>query len=185
MIDQAFARFNSIRGELEAAIADLHSEQDARLQLINRIIIEVLGWPYPLIRTEPATGSGYIDYVLLDANKRNLCVIEAKKVGALELDTITSRLTTVGVGGQVLKPAMDGIKQAIRYSAEVGTVYAVLTDGARWVFFRAIRSDGLPPKEGKAFVFPSLTSILEDFATFYELRAGLKNLDRTISGVSA
>jgi hypothetical protein len=36
---------------------------------------------------------------------------------------------------------------------------------------KTLTTDSLPPKEGKAFVFPSLTSILEDFATFYELLA--------------
>jgi hypothetical protein len=38
-------------------------------------------------------------------------------------------------------------------------------------FFRATRTDGIPPREGRGIIFPSLTSITVDFFTFYELLA--------------
>jgi hypothetical protein len=169
--DDAFKRLNAIRPEFEAAIKTNQSEQDARLKLIDRILTEVLEWDYELIHTEPATDSGFVDYVLSDELKRSVCVIEAKKIGVLKIDSASPNLITANVGGSVLKRATDGISQAIRYSAEVGAVYAAVTDGVRWIFFRSTRADGLSPKSGKAFVFPSLAAILEEFSTFYELLA--------------
>jgi hypothetical protein len=38
-----------------------------------------------------------------------------------------------------------------------------------WIFFRATRTDGLPPKEGKVIIFPCFDAVLNDFSTFYEL----------------
>jgi hypothetical protein len=44
-----------------------------------------------------------------------------------------------------------------------------VTDGNVWIFFRATRTDGIRPKEGKAILFPTFNSIVEDFPTFFEL----------------
>ena len=134
------------------------------------MLTEVLLWQHELIKTEPPTASGgFIDYALSDGNGHSLCVIEAKKIGELPIDTASTSMATVNVGGQVLKPVAAAISQATRYCADVGATYAAISDGERWAFFRAIRNDGRPPREGKAFVFPSLKAVLEDFSTFYEL----------------
>jgi hypothetical protein len=172
-VDEAYQSLSAIRAQLDDALKSARSEQDARFKLINRILVEVLGWSHSLVDTERPIQSkdGFVDYSLRDLSGRTIAVIEAKRIGAIELDTATQHLTPVKVGGQVLKPALDGIQQAIRYAAQVGTAYAVVTDGVRWIFFRALRSDGIPPLEGKAFVFPSLAAVQEDFATFYELLA--------------
>jgi hypothetical protein len=170
-IDDAFRKLNDMKGEFERAISNVKSEQDARLKLINRFLIEVLGWSYDEIRTEPHVESGYVDYLLSDSKKRNLCVVEAKKVGGLPLGTASAKRTVANVGGQVLKDAQDGITQAIRYSSDTGCPYAAVTDGNSWIFFRAVRTDGLPPRDGKAIIFPSFESVLEDFYYFYELLA--------------
>lgn len=170
-IDQSYKKLSTLRADFERAFVECASEQDARFKLINRFLTEVLGWAHEPIKTEIPTESGYADYTLFDASNRAIGIIEAKKIGALTIDTASTALTAVNIGGQVLKPASDGIQQAIRYCAEVGATYASLTDGERWIFFRAIRNDGQPPSTGKAFVFPSFTAVLEDFATFYELLA--------------
>jgi hypothetical protein len=75
----------------------------------------------------------------------------------------------VKLGGQVLRHVSDGISQAIDYCTDLGTSYGVVTDGNAWIFFRATRTDGLPPKEGKAIVFPCFDAIMHDFPAFYEL----------------
>jgi hypothetical protein len=169
-IDAAKVTLDGILPDLEAALRDHGSEQDVRLKVINRVLVEVCGWGYRQIKTEVANERGFADYALRDANTRTLCVLEAKKVGKLIIDTASTKKLEVQVGGSVLKKAKDGIDQAVGYCVETSCSYAAITDGQSWVFFR-LRTDGMPFREGKAIVFPSFASVLEDFATFYEMLA--------------
>ena len=169
-VDTAKAILDHIHSDIEAALHEAGSEQDARLKIINRMLVEVCGWTYGQIKTELANSRGFADYALSDAKQRTLCVLEAKKVGKLAIDTASTKKMEVLVGGSVLKTAKDGIDQAVAYCVEVSCSYAVVTDGQSWIFFR-LRTDGLPFRDGKAIVFPTFKSIVDDFATFYELLA--------------
>src|SRR5437660_6054682 len=89
----------------------------------------------------------------------------------MSIDNVSKNKTDVTLGGQILRHAGDGICQAIEYCTNLGTSYGIVTDGNAWIFFRATRTDGLPPKEGKAIVFPCFDAVLQDFPTFYEMLA--------------
>ena len=167
-IDAAYTNLTAISSEIGAALAAGGSEQDARLKIINRVLTSILGWRYDQIKTEVSNEKGFADYALRDDNDRTLCVVEAKKTGRLTVDTVSLKKTEVLIGGQVLKPAMDGVNQAVNYCIEMSAGYASVTDGNVWIFFR-LRTDGIPFRQGKAIVFPSFTAVLEDFASFYEL----------------
>jgi hypothetical protein len=169
-IDAAKARLDGISTGLEAALDRKGSEQDARLQIINRMLIEVCGWRHDQIKTEVANERGFADYSLIDGKGRTVCVVEAKKTGRLIIDSASVKKTAAQVGGSVLKKAKDGIDQAVGYCVETSCGYAVVTDGQAWIFFR-LRSDGVPFREGKAIVFPNFAAVGEDFATFFELLA--------------
>ncbi len=56
-----------------------------------------------------------------------------------------------------------------KYAATKGLPFAAVTDGRIWAFFKASRTDGVPPVEGKALVYPDLTAIETHFTEFYEL----------------
>jgi hypothetical protein len=170
-VDKAFDGLTSIASELRDALRDGVTEQDTRLQVIDRFLTTVLGWPHNSIRTEVNANSRFADYALMDDSNRCLGVLEAKKTGVLTVDTASQRKTDAKLGGRVLRPAMDGISQAMDYCADLGTAYAIVTDGNTWIFFRATRTDGLPPKEGRAIIFPNFTAVIDDFSTFYELLA--------------
>ena len=170
-IDEAKARLDAIAPQIEGALRTPGSEQDARLKIINRFLTEVLGWSFEQIKTELANDRGFADYALRDVSlKRVLCVLEAKKTGLLTVDTASTKKTEVQVGGSVLKTAKEGIDQAAGYCVEISCSYAVVTDGQVWIFFR-LGMEGRPFRQGKAIVFPSFASVVEDFATFYELLA--------------
>ncbi|MGJ4962668.1 hypothetical protein [Bradyrhizobium sp. HKCCYLRH3061] len=167
--DEARNNLEAILPSIESAIAEAGSEQDARLQIINRVLTEVLGWGFEQIKTELANDRGFADYALWDEQyTRVVCIVEAKKTGHLVIDTVSSKKTEVQLGGSVLKKAKEGIDQAVGYSVEMSCNFAVVTDGNSWIFFR-LSMEGRPLREKKAIVFPDLASVLEDFATFYEL----------------
>jgi hypothetical protein len=121
--------------------------------------------------TEPPSPSGYIDYLLTIGERRGAIVIEAKRSGLLATHSVSSKSAVLSLAGPVLQPLREGIKQALGYATEQGAPVAVLTDGRCWLFFKASRTDGLPPLQGKGVFFPSLDSISDDFPRFAELLA--------------
>lgn len=167
-IDLAKERFDGLHQELTQSNIPLETEQDARLHIIDRILIEVLGWDRQGIQTEPHTESGYIDY-LLSAGGRNRLVVEAKRTSKLLLDTRQPRMAWYKVSGPALQSAVKGLEQAQRYCTERAVLFSALTTGVEWIGFWAVRTDGLPPKDGKAVVFPSFEAIQQNFALFYDL----------------
>src|SRR6478736_2519063 len=90
-LDIAYNRFATLSAEWTKQEFNLHSEQDVRFQVINRMLTEVLGWDFSDIKTEPHIDSGYIDY-LIALKGRNRLVIEAKKAGSVLIDTSNQRV---------------------------------------------------------------------------------------------
>jgi energy-coupling factor transporter ATP-binding protein EcfA2 len=167
-LDAAKKAFDEIRRFADTNEAVIETESDARFQLIDRILVDVLGWRREGFKTEPPTGSGYIDY-LLTAGGRNMFVVEAKKLGKVLVTTKLSGLRYFKTGGAALKDALGGIEQAARYASAKSVGFAALTTGQTWVGFRPNRLDGVEYKDGEAAVFPDMAAIEKDFASFYDL----------------
>ncbi|BAY61652.1 hypothetical protein NIES22_17190 [Calothrix brevissima NIES-22] len=167
-IDQAKINFDLLYTELLQSHIKIETEQDTRFQIIDRILTEVLGWERYEILTEPHTESGYIDY-LLASGGRNRLVVEAKRISKRLIDTHQPRMAWYKVNGPALQSATDGLNQAQRYCTDKAVLFCALTTGVEWIGFWAVRTDGTPPSEGKAVVFPNLQSIQTNFATFYDL----------------
>jgi hypothetical protein len=85
-IDAARKRFEELAREWIPRQEEIETEQDARFQVIDLMLTEVLGWPRPEINTEPHTDSGFVDY-LLRSGSRPLLVVEAKRVSKELVDT--------------------------------------------------------------------------------------------------
>ena len=167
-VDAAYNSFAALKEGWDKCRPGLHSEQDVRFNVIDRMLTEVLGWAHSDIKTEPNVESGYVDY-LVTHRGRNRLVVEAKRASALLVDTAIERVANYQLGGAALRSAKDGVSQAQRYCSSTGVQFAGLTTGFEWIAFWAVRSDGRPPTEGKAIVFPNLNSIGDNFALFYDL----------------
>jgi predicted type IV restriction endonuclease len=85
-IDQAKAQFEQIYAELSQGDIHIETEQDARFQVIDRILTDVLGWKRAEIKTEPATDTGFVDY-LITSEGRNILVVEAKRTSTPLVNT--------------------------------------------------------------------------------------------------
>jgi len=167
-IDIAHERLSSLIDEFERILAEKPNESDTRLKILDRMLTEVLTWKHSAILSEPPTQSGFIDY-LLSIGDRPVAVIEAKKSGKLKPATKNQEKMVIALDGPVAKPLKDGIKQAIRYSAESGVSYALLSDGNTSLFFQSTRKDGRKPIQGKGILFPTIRSVLEFFPAFHDL----------------
>ena len=167
-IDSSKISFNKIKNTISNNINLIETEEDSRVQIINRILTETLGWEFRDIKTEKHIEKGYIDY-LLNTKGRNRLIIEAKRKDKLLIDTSNPKLGNYKIDGPALKSASEGICQAINYCSKTGVPFAVLTTGFEWIAFIANRTDGISPLEGKAITFPSLEVIENNYALFYDL----------------
>jgi predicted type IV restriction endonuclease len=179
-IDTAFAELERLLEEAQQFAGTLFTESDSRIKIIDTMLIQVLGWNKGDIFTEEKAGQGYLDYKLaIDGLPK--VIIEAKRD-----DRIFELENRECAGGYKLSgPAFknpdfqEGMRQAIQYSAYKGTELACVTNGREWIIFRSNRfGDGVDTLEGKAFVFPSLQCVHDQFALFFDLlaRQRVKNL---------
>jgi len=163
--------FDAVRKIAAEAIENLHkirTEEDAKLQIITRVLTEVLGWAHSDIGTEVANKGGYSDYEITD-NGHPIIVVEAKKRGVLEVGSVErGKIKNLKIKGPSLQKTQDGIFQVAGYANPRGIPLAVLTDGEVWIVLRP-HVEGAPFWEKETFTFPSMDAVLNNFSTFYEI----------------
>lgn len=170
-VDTAFQRLEQIRQAVAALPTPPVTEQDVRFQVIDPILVEVLGWPKGSVSNEEHALGGFIDYKLSVEGLARL-VVEAKR-DARPLGVADKRAgQAFKLSGPVFKPeaAQEGIRQAIDYCGRKSAELACVTNGSEWIVFRGNRlGDGHDVTDGVGFVFPSLESVAENFALFHKL----------------
>ena len=171
-IDAAFRRLEQIFPDLVLDSNNV-TEADVRLRIVDRMLLEVLGWRHDDVRCEKrASGAaGFADYTLGETGRTRL-VVEAKRDNReLGCENRNSG-RPYKLDGPVFKPegVREGIDQAIRYCGEFSAELACVTNGREWVVFRGSRmGDGLPVRGGMAFIFPELAAVRENFKLFHTL----------------
>ena len=144
------------------------NEADTRFHIIDRLILDCLGWPRASMHLEQSLGRQYTDYELGDPRS---VIWEAKRVGdqfqlpADPKNTIIADLPSlIALDAAVA----DAIKQVQRYSSDRGVELAVATNGHQLVAFLATRNDGLPPLQGRCLVIREPTELLGQFPTIWQ-----------------
>lgn len=167
-LDQAAERFDEIVQDVQGNLDKITSEEDSKIQIINRIFNECLGWPYKDFKAETKHENGFSDYILYSEDAPSL-LIEAKRIGVFEIETAQKDIVKYfKISGTALKKSIEGIEQATSYAAPNGLPIAVLTDGLKWIVFKTF-VPGANYKTKQAIVFPSLEAISASFNIFYEL----------------
>ncbi len=167
-LDEAHEKLQEIQREINENISNIESEEDAKLQIINRILIECLNWKFSDIKAETHHENGFSDYIL-SVNQNPALLIEAKRIGVIEIDTAEkNRVRHLKLSGSSLKRSIKGIEQAVSYALPNGFNMAVLTDGLKWIIFKTFVS-GANFKTKEAIVFPSIDAVVSDFSNFFDL----------------
>lgn len=168
-LDEGKAAFETLRSQWESVLESIDNEADTRFKLIDHILSAVLGWNrLGDFNLERYGESGFADYVL-SADGRDRMIVEAKRIGAVLIGTRAKSTQYLVAKSAALANAQAGLKQAQGYCVDTGTTFAVLTSGVEWIAYWAVREYGKKPSEGKVIVFPSLESISQDFAQFWDL----------------
>lgn len=167
-IDRAYDAFRTLKEEIAQLGDSIITEQDARLKVIDRMLIDVLGWHPKDVKTEPHSPSGYTDYLLsIDSVPR--FVVEAKRIENTLIDTLSSKAGAYKVGGPALASASAGIRQAASYCLDHGPDFAVLTTGIAWIGFQPFPRGFRSYRDAKAIAFPNLDEVDANFAQFFDL----------------
>lgn len=170
-VDQSFEALKRIKESFQEFYdKNLYiTEADTRINLIDKILTEILLWPGADISREPRSENGYLDYLLKINGKKFICV-EAKKEGITFEFPKDKKRKYYKINGSFSKDknVNDTIIQARNYCDECAIRYAIVTNGYTWIIFRAIRED-IAWKEGSARVFYSIDDILESFIEFWNL----------------
>jgi len=146
------------------------NEATTRLHLIDTLLHRVLGWPLEQIDAEESYEGTYTDYILGKPQRR--LIVEAKKEGihfslpaGLRGNVHSISSLTDGEAGKPLKQA---ITQVSGYCATRGVAMAAACNGTAIVAFLAVRTDGVPPLEGRALVFSNLEDMRDNFRLMWD-----------------
>jgi hypothetical protein len=139
------------------------NEATTRLQLIDTILFECLGWDKRDCISEERNEHQYADYTLGKPYKH--CIWEAKRESIgftlpAGLSSGVLRLPTVLGAGADIRLAAE---QVLDYCQRRSVGIAVICNGRQLVAFLANRQDNIPPLEGKALVFNSLEEMRTKF----------------------
>ena len=151
------------------------SESDTRSKILDKLLIEVLGWTEFDIEREGWVRVGFFDYELKTAVFQ--FVIEAKKN--------FSEFKLPAKGNEVkLKSIYNGNKdvfdQIRQYVFERGLSYGVITNGTQFIIGQFSNTQGKDWKEQKCIFFKDLSDIKANFDKFYDLlsREAISNYGR-------
>lgn len=146
------------------------SETDTRVKIIDKILIDCLGWSEIDIRREEHVNSGYIDYIIRSGKKG--LIIEAKKIGTFfELPAGINYSSNLTISKLFLKnkELNQHFEQVEKYCIDSGIQFGCFTNGLSWVVFPAIRTDGIRLHNSKVIVFRNLEDIENNFLQFWNV----------------
>lgn len=143
------------------------NEATTRVQLIDSLLFQCLGWDVRDCLAEHRFEGNYADYSL--GNPMKLAIWEAKREGiTFEVPAgFTKRTCAIRTLTDSDKAINEAIRQVLGYCHERGVGIAVVSNGHQLIAFLASRYDGTPPLDGQALVFSSLQQMVADFHTLW------------------
>ena len=165
-LDEGKKAFDRLLKETRGTDFDWN-EAETRFHFIDRLLVECLGWPRPLIRMERHGDGKFADYIL---GEPVAVIWEAKRQGNyFDLPADRSRRTLQLLRSIRLasESASSAIKQVHRYCVSRGAEFAVVCNGSQLIAFLAIRI-GYPPLEGRALVFRDSDQMSAEFHTIWQ-----------------
>ncbi|MGZ8876414.1 MAG: hypothetical protein ACXW1F_08075 [Halobacteriota archaeon] len=163
------------KAQLERLLSEINNnaisrnESETRFHIIDRIIIECLGWPRDKVHVEQPLERTFTDYELGEPRRS---IWEAKREGRIfELPAdpnqklVVDLPSVMSLGGEVA----EAIRQVQRYCSERGVEVAVATNGPQLIAFLATRNDGKAPLKGRCLVTYSYKHLLDNFPKVWQM----------------
>lgn len=145
------------------------NEANTRFHIIDRILIECLGWPKQpeKFKVEEHADGEFRDYVL---GSPEVVIWEAKRSGAyFDFPADIEKKTVQSIQGifAVSKTAETAMRQVQGYCNDSGIEFAVVCNGHQLIAFAAVRI-GHSWLKGKALAIRSFQHLDEEFALMWQ-----------------
>ncbi|MEP2688700.1 hypothetical protein [Maribacter dokdonensis] len=140
------------------------SESDTRSKILDKLLIEVLGWSEFDIEREGWVRVGFFDYEIKTAAFQ--FVIEAKK--NFNLFKLPAKGNEVKLRS-IYNGNKDVIDQIRQYIFERGLSYGVITNGTQFIIGQFSNNQGKDWKEQKCIFFKDIADIKTNFDKFFDL----------------
>jgi hypothetical protein len=178
--DEGAARIEQLARYGGEHLADLN-EATTRLHMIDALVFDCLGWEKKDVIAEEyqqrADRAEYTDYTFYAP--RRIMILEAKREGEWftlpdSKVAITYEISSIKRGNNPLTKALEQVAQ---YCQSRGVPIAVICNGHQLLGFVANRTDGTPPLDGRAVIFPSLWHMREHFTDLWNCfsKEGIEN----------
>lgn len=166
--DISFKNIKDLNTYYESHAALKRNEATTRLQLIDTLIFDCLGWSKEDCHPEESYNGEYSDYSLSAPHR--LLIVEAKKEDIyFELPVGMHRsVYSISFFERSNKDVYAAIKQAIGYCLDRGAPFGCVCNGHQLIAFLASRTDGVPPLNGKALVFDSIQEMENRFLELWQ-----------------
>lgn len=146
------------------------NEATTRFHLINSLFLDCLGWNKADIEIEHQENGERTDYEFYAPRK--VLIVEAKREGKyFELPISTNKRIEFSI--PALRRDYTDVKMALfqvsDYCQHRGVPFGAVCNGHQIILFIASRRDGQSPLDGRALVFDSLQTMLENFVEFWNV----------------
>lgn len=166
--DQGAASLDELCTQVESGSDQSDNEATTRLRLIDKLLMDVLGWPADQINCEEYHEGGFLDYVVGAPQAR--LVLEAKRVGLhFEVPAGTeSGILSLRQFAEYSDTNRKAVDQVLVYCQHAGIPIAVLCNGDQIVTFLGSRSDGVAPREGDAIIYKNFSDARLQFTSLWD-----------------
>ncbi len=161
-LDKSKEEFISFLKEYEDLKALDINESDTRSKIIDRILIDILGWEEQDISREGHVDSGFYDY------KINIpgfhLIIEAKRQF---LDFTLPQKRKKTSFNLLLSENKEVITQIREYLTDTGISYGIITNGKQFLLGKFVNTDGTSWKNNQCLIFDGFEDIENRFIEFH------------------
>lgn len=178
---QCLNRLENLVETATTASSEHRNEATVRLQLIDELLFDCLGWDKSECVAEDNLDGTYADYSL--GRPQASLIVEAKKEDIyFDIPTGFDRLTyPIQRFEKEATDVFAAIRQAMGYCHARGVPFGAVSNGNQLVAFLASRTDGVPPMNGKALVFASLPAMVNNFKELWDCLSKAGVLSRGLS----
>ena len=161
--DESKSRFEEFIKNYEYLKVQDISESDTRSKLIDRMLIDVLGWDESDISREGHVDSGYFDYKVSIAGLT--LIIEAKRHFVdFIFPNEKKRKCKLGT---LYKDNKEVIDQIRTYISDCGCDTGIITNGKQYLISKFINTNGTSWKDNKCILYRDFQEIEDNFIEFW------------------
>lgn len=161
--DESKIKFEKFIKDYESLVSQDISESDTRSKLIDRMLIDVLGWDEEDIVREGHVESGYFDYKVSIAGLT--LIIEAKRQFVdFIFPNEKNRKCKLSTLYKENKAVIDQIRG---YISDCGCDTGIITNGKQYIISKFINTNGTSWKDNKCILYRDFHDIEDNFIEFW------------------